>query len=51
MKELFLSFTGKSFWLILLLTFLGGIALNLTPCVLPMIPVNLAVISARDGSR
>ena len=50
-KELFLSFTGKSFWLILLLTFLGGIALNLTPCVLPMIPVNLAVISARDGSR
>ena len=50
-KELFLSFAGKSFWLILLLTFLGGIALNLTPCVLPMIPVNLAVISARDGSR
>jgi thiol:disulfide interchange protein len=26
--------------------FLGGLALNLTPCVLPMIPVNLAIIGA-----
>ena len=26
-------------------------ALNLTPCVLPMIPINLAIIGARDGSR
>ena len=50
-QELFLSFAGKSFWVVLLLTFLGGIALNLTPCVLPMIPVNLAIIGARDGSR
>jgi thioredoxin:protein disulfide reductase len=32
---------------------LGGLALNLTPCVLPMIPVTLAVIGAgaRAGSR
>jgi len=31
----------------------GGLALNLTPCVLPMIPVNLAVIGAgaQAGSR
>ena len=31
----------------------GGVALNLTPCVLPMIPVNLAIIGAgsRAGSR
>jgi len=50
-RERFLSFAGKSFWLILLLTFLGGMALNLTPCVLPMIPINLAIIGARDGSR
>ena len=28
----------------LLLTLLGGIGLNLTPCVLPMIPINLAII-------
>src|SRR5207237_9455342 len=31
---------------ILLLVFLGGLALNLTPCVLPMIPINLAIIGA-----
>ncbi len=36
----FESFT----WLTLLLAILGGIALNLTPCVLPMIPVNLIII-------
>ncbi len=50
-RELFLSFAGRSFWVVLVLTFLGGIALNLTPCVLPMIPVNLAIIGARDTSR
>jgi thioredoxin:protein disulfide reductase len=31
---------------ILLLVLVGGIALNLTPCVLPMIPINLAIIGA-----
>ena len=32
---------------------MGGLALNLTPCVLPMIPINLAIIGAgtRAGSR
>ena len=32
---------------------LGGLGLNLTPCVLPMIPINLAIIGAgsRSGSR
>jgi thiol:disulfide interchange protein DsbD len=32
---------------------LGGLALNLTPCVLPMIPINLAIIGAgaQAGSR
>src|SRR4030095_4430190 len=25
---------------------IGGLALNLTPCVLPMIPINLAIIGA-----
>lgn len=33
-------------WLTLLGIFLYGIALNLTPCVLPMIPINLAIIGA-----
>ncbi len=31
---------------ILLLVLLGGLALNLTPCVLPMIPINLGIIGA-----
>jgi len=36
-----------------LIVFLGGLALNLTPCVLPMIPINLAIIGAgaQAGSR
>jgi thiol:disulfide interchange protein len=38
---------------ILALVFIGGLALNLTPCVLPMIPINLAIIGAgaRTGRR
>jgi cytochrome c biogenesis protein CcdA/thiol-disulfide isomerase/thioredoxin len=38
---------------ILLIVLVGGLALNLTPCVLPMIPINLAIIGAgaRSGSR
>ena len=37
----------------LLLILLGGLALNFTPCVLPMIPVNLAIIGAgvKAGSK
>ncbi|MBU4200317.1 MAG: thioredoxin family protein [Verrucomicrobia bacterium] len=30
----------------LIVILLGGLALNLTPCVLPMIPINLAIIGA-----
>ena len=35
------------------LILLGGLALNFTPCVLPMIPINLAIIGAgaQNGSR
>lgn len=39
-------FDGQGPIAILLLVFLGGLALNLTPCVLPMIPINLAIIGA-----
>lgn len=37
----------------MLLVLLGGLALNLTPCVLPMIPINLAILGAgaQRGSR
>jgi thiol:disulfide interchange protein DsbD len=46
-------FEGRGPVAILLLIFLGGLALNLTPCVLPMIPINLAIIGAgaKAGSR
>ena len=50
-QESVLNFSGKSFLWMVLLIFLGGIALNLTPCVLPMIPINLAIIGGRDSSR
>ncbi|MBX3180378.1 MAG: thioredoxin family protein [Candidatus Hydrogenedentes bacterium] len=47
------GFAGKSWGLILFLIVAGGLALNLTPCVLPLIPVNVAIIGAgaRAGSR
>ena len=40
------AFEGQGPFAILALVFLGGLALNLTPCVLPMIPINLAIIGA-----
>lgn len=43
-------FEGKGVWLVLLLVLLGGIAMNLTPCVLPMMPINLMVIG-KSASR
>ena len=38
-------------WWTLPLVFLGGLAMNLTPCVLPMVPINLMIIgrSAKRG--
>lgn len=44
-------FDGKSAIAILFLTFIGGIALNLTPCVLPMIPINLSIIGASQSGN
>lgn len=46
-------FEGQGPLAILALVLLGGLALNLTPCVLPLIPINLAIIGAgtRAGSR
>jgi cytochrome c biogenesis protein CcdA/thiol-disulfide isomerase/thioredoxin/DsbC/DsbD-like thiol-disulfide interchange protein len=44
---------GRGVAAMLLVVLLGGLALNLTPCVLPMIPINLAIIGAGTtaGSR
>ena len=39
-------FEGRGPLTILILVLIGGLALNLTPCVLPMIPINLAIIGA-----
>jgi thiol:disulfide interchange protein len=44
-------FKQRGIWRTLLLILLGGLALNLTPCVLPMIPVNLAIIGAGAQSE
>ncbi len=40
---------GKGLAVTLLVILLGGLALNLTPCVLPMIPINIAIIGAGVG--
>ena len=47
------AFETRGIWAAALLILLGGLLLNLTPCVLPMIPVNLAIIGAGSaaGSR
>jgi thiol:disulfide interchange protein DsbD len=39
-------FEGRGPLAILLLVLVGGLALNLTPCVLPMIQINVAIIGA-----
>jgi thiol:disulfide interchange protein len=46
-------FDGRGPLAIVLIILLGGLALNLTPCVLPMIPINLAIIGAgaQAGTR
>ncbi|MGN0853941.1 MAG: cytochrome c biogenesis protein CcdA [Kiritimatiellia bacterium] len=45
-------FADKSVWMILLLVLVGGLLMNLTPCVLPMVPINLMVVgkSAARGA-
>ena len=45
------KFANMSIWLIIMLILLGGIALNLTPCVLPMIPITVAVLGAGAQSE
>ena len=45
-----LAFLARRGWLLtLLLIFVAGMALNLTPCVLPMIPVQLAILGIGHG--
>lgn len=47
------AFARGGILLLVLVVIVGGLGLNLTPCVLPMIPVNLSIIGAgsQGGSR
>ncbi len=42
------DFSNQSFFWIILLILVGGVALNLTPCILPMIPINLMIITGMN---
>ena len=44
-------FANAAWYWLLLLVLAGGVALNFTPCVLPMVPINLAIIGAAEGGR
>ena len=45
------SLAGKSLPLLLALVFLSGLALNLTPCVYPLIPITLGFFSRQTGGK
>jgi len=47
------AFRQRGIWFSIALILVGGLLLNLTPCVLPMIPINIAIIGAgaAAGSR
>ena len=40
--------TGASIWFTLLAIFLGGLALNLTPCVYPLIPITVSYFGGKS---
>lgn len=47
-----LAFAARRGWAItLLVIFIAGLALNLTPCVLPMIPIQLAILGIGTGKE
>jgi len=44
-------FEGKSLLLLFLLVFLGGLALNLTPCVYPLIPITISYFGGQSEGK
>jgi len=44
------SDAGTGLWLTLLGIFLGGLALNLTPCVYPLIPITVSYFGGKGGT-
>jgi len=47
----FFSFEDKSLLVIFLFVFVGGLALNLTPCVYPMIPITITYFGGQAQGR
>lgn len=45
------SFESKGLFLSLLIVFLGGLALNLTPCVYPLIPITIGYFGGQTEGR
>jgi len=43
--------SSKNHWWFFLVAIIGGFLLNLTPCVLPLIPINLAIIGAGSKAK
>jgi thiol:disulfide interchange protein DsbD len=44
-------FEGKGLPLIFVLVFLGGLGLNLTPCVYPLIPITISYFGGQSGGK
>ncbi len=44
----FFNLDGKNLLLMIVIAILGGISMNFTPCVLPLFPVNLAMIGTTN---
>jgi thioredoxin:protein disulfide reductase len=42
---------GTGLWLTLIGFFVGGLALNLTPCIYPLIPITVSYFGGRDQGR
>ena len=45
------DFGGKGLMAIFILVFLGGLGLNLTPCVYPMIPITITYFGGQAGGK
>ncbi len=42
---------NKTFWIIFLMGFIGGLLAFLTPCVFPMVPLTVSFFTKRSGTR
>jgi thiol:disulfide interchange protein DsbD len=47
----FFSFENKSLFFIFLMVFIGGLALDLTPCVYPMIPITISYFGGQSQGK